>query len=151
MLRSISPTDCDRAREAASVRADGELSAFEAAALDAHLHACADCRAFAASLGRLTSLLRGDELVRPATPVFVPRRRRPAFRLNAAAAAAAVAVAAASSFAVGHVVGSRGGPSATGTVGTTLGAAAASDRSQVFGMLRRIRLGRMSGQQVIPV
>jgi predicted anti-sigma-YlaC factor YlaD len=149
MLRPIPPSDCDRAREAASARADGELSPFEAAALDVHLRGCDDCRAFAGSLGGLALLLRGADLEQPSTRVFTARRRRPALRLNAAAVAVAVALAAASSFAVGQLVGSeRSGSSAT--VGSTV-SARSSQGSQVLGMLRRVRLGRMSGSQVIPV
>jgi predicted anti-sigma-YlaC factor YlaD len=149
MLQTIPPSDCIEAREAASARADGELSSFDAARLDVHLRGCAECRAFAGSLAGLTALLVGADLEQPSAPAFVQRRRRPVFRLNAAAAAVAIALAAASSFAVGHFVGSeRGGPSAT--VGNTV-SAGSEQRSPVLGMLRRGRPGRMSGSQVIPV
>jgi predicted anti-sigma-YlaC factor YlaD len=149
MLRSIPPSDCEQAQEAASARVDGELSAFEAARLDAHLSVCAECQAFAASARGIAVVLRGADLEQPSRPVFIARRRRPALRMNAAAAAATIVLAAASSFAVGQLVGSeRGGPSAT--VGTTV-SARSTQRSQVLGMLRRGRLGRMSGSEVIPV
>src|SRR6478752_2287491 len=149
MLQTIPPSDCIEAREAASARADGELSSFDEARIDAHLRGCADCRAFAGSLVALAALLGGADLEQPSAPVFVQRRRRPVLRLNAAAAAVMIALAAASSFAVGHFVGSeRGGPSAT--VGSTI-SAGAPDRAPVLGMLRRARLGRMSGSEVIPV
>ena len=148
MLRSISPSECEAAREAVSARLDGELSPFEDVRLAAHLGGCGECRAFAASLAATASLLRGADLSRPAAPLFAPRRRRPALRLNAAAAAVVVAVAAASSFAVGQLVGSNAGPSAT--VGRTL-SVAAKPSSPVLGMLRRSRPGRMSGSEVIPV
>jgi predicted anti-sigma-YlaC factor YlaD len=149
MLRSFSTTECEEAREAASARLDGELSPFEDARLEAHLRGCGECRAFAASLAGAASLLRGADLARPAAPLFLPRRRRPALRLSAAAAAVVVAVAAASSFAVGQLVGSNaGGPSAT--VGRTL-SVATKQRTQMFGMLRRNRPGRMAGSEVIPV
>ena len=149
MLQTIPPSDCIEAREAASARADGELSSFDAARLEAHLRGCPECRAFAGSLAGLSALLGGADLEQPSAPVFVQRRRRPALRLNAAAAAVTVALAAASSFAVGHFVGSeRGGPSAT--VGTTV-SAGPQQPSPVLGMLRRGRPGRMSGGEVIPV
>ena len=53
MLHSLTPTDCARAREAASARADGELSELESGALDAHLHGCPACRDFARSAAGL--------------------------------------------------------------------------------------------------
>jgi predicted anti-sigma-YlaC factor YlaD len=149
MLQTIPPSDCLRAREAASARADAELSSLDAARLDAHLRGCADCRAFAGSLAGLTALLGGADLAQPSSPVFVQRSRRPVLRMNAAAAAVTIALAAASSFAVGHFVGSeRGGASAT--VGSTVSAGLQA-RSPVLGMLRGSRLGRLSGSQVIPV
>ena len=149
MLQTIPPSDCLTAREAASARADGELSSLDAARLDAHLRGCGDCRAFAGSLAGLSALLGGADLEQPSAPVFVQRSRRPVLRMNAAAAAVTIALAAASSFAVGHFVGSeRGGPSAT--VGSTI-SAGPQERSPVLGMLRRSRPGRMSGSEVIPV
>jgi predicted anti-sigma-YlaC factor YlaD len=149
MVQTIPPSECLNAREAASARADGELSSFDAVRLDAHLRGCPDCRAFAGSLSGLTLLLGGADLEQPSAPVFVQRSRRPLLRMNAAAAAVTIALAAASSFAVGHFVGSeRGNPSAT--VGSTI-SAGSQERSPVLGMLRRARPGRMSGSQVIPV
>ena len=149
MLRTIPPTDCTRAREAASARADGELSELEAAQLDGHLRGCPECAAFAGSLDAVARRLRGAELARPSMPVFVARRRRPALRLNTAAAAVALVAAAGSAFAVGHVVGSQGG-SPTATVGGTL-SAETTRRSEVLGMVRRIRPGRMAANDVIAV
>src|SRR3954454_12993371 len=135
MLQTIPPSDCLMAREAASARADGELSSLDGARLDAHLRGCADCRAFAGSLAGLAALLGGADLERPSAPVFVQRSRRPVLRMNAAAAAVTIALAAASSFTVGHFVGSeRGGPSAT--IGSTVSAGLQA-RSPVLGMLRR--------------
>src|SRR3954467_3363476 len=149
MLQMIPPSDCQEAREAASSRADGELSSFESLRLDAHLRGCADCRAFAGSLSGLTALLVGADLEQPRAPVFLQRSRRPVLRMNAAAAAVTIALAAASPFAVGPFVGSeRGGPSAT--IGSTV-SAGSRQRSPVLGMLRRSRPGRMSGSEVIPV
>jgi predicted anti-sigma-YlaC factor YlaD len=149
MLQTIPPSDCIEAREAASARADGELSSFDAARLDAHLRGCVDCRAFAGSLAGLTALLGGADLEQPAARLFIQRRGRPVLRLNAAAAAVTIALAAASSFAVGHFVGSeRGDRSAT--VGSTI-SAGPQQPSPVLGMLRRARPGRIFGSQVIPV
>jgi predicted anti-sigma-YlaC factor YlaD len=56
---------CEECREAVSARLDGEASELDAAAADAHLVGCAECRAFARSASALHRSLR----VRPAEPV----------------------------------------------------------------------------------
>jgi predicted anti-sigma-YlaC factor YlaD len=82
---------CDRAREYASLRLDGELSAFECSLLDSHLDRCPSCRAFADDLVSVTDRLRTAPLERPNIAVTLPRRRYVPLRgLQAGAAAAAV-------------------------------------------------------------
>jgi predicted anti-sigma-YlaC factor YlaD len=56
---------CEECREAVSARLDGEASELDAAAADAHLVGCAECRAFEGSATALHRSLR----VRPAEPV----------------------------------------------------------------------------------
>jgi predicted anti-sigma-YlaC factor YlaD len=137
MLTPVPRTDCSRARAEASAALDGELSELEAAQLDAHLRGCPECRAYAAEIGGLAARLRAEPLVEPALPAFVPRRRRPAARLQVAAAAVAIAAAAGSSFAVGHAVGSHEqAPSAT--TGETAVLDGRRPRSEVLSMLRRL-------------
>jgi predicted anti-sigma-YlaC factor YlaD len=111
MLKLIPSSDCSHAREAVSVRLDGELSELEEAGLDGHLRACADCSAFARELQALGRELHAAALEQPGIQIFVPVRRRPLAGLRTAAAAAAiVAVAAGSAFAVGGLVGNHGRP-----------------------------------------
>lgn len=141
--------DCTRVREEASARLDGELSELEAVHLDNHLGRCPECSEYVRSLGVLTRRLRGAELEQPALPVLVARGRRPVLRLNAAVAAVTIAAAAGSSFAAGHFVGSRAGGSPV-TVATTV-SSVSKHRTEVLGMLRRIRPGRMAVNRVIPV
>jgi predicted anti-sigma-YlaC factor YlaD len=82
---------CDRAREYASLRLDGELSDFERALLDTHLERCPSCRVFADDLVGLTDRLRSAPLAAPELSLSLPRRRFAAFgRIQAGAAAAAV-------------------------------------------------------------
>lgn len=86
---------CDRAREWASLKRDGELSDFEHALLAAHLARCADCRSFEADLAVLTGSMRATPLERRERSFTLPRRRHVAFRgLQVGAAAAAVVIAA---------------------------------------------------------
>ena len=82
---------CDRAREYASLRLDGELSDFERVLLDSHLERCPSCRVFADDLVGVTERLRTASLERPAIAITLPRRRLVAFRgIRVSAAAAAV-------------------------------------------------------------
>jgi predicted anti-sigma-YlaC factor YlaD len=82
---------CDRAREYASLRLDGELSDFERALLDSHIDRCPSCRAFADDLVAVTGRLRAAPLEQPSIAVTLPRRRFVALRnVQVSVAAAAV-------------------------------------------------------------
>jgi predicted anti-sigma-YlaC factor YlaD len=95
-MRSPRPQLCDRARQWASLRADGELSELEGALLDAHLGRCAACEEFVADLGAITTALRSVALEPPSRQVVVARvpRTRRVRVLQTAVAAALVIVAA---------------------------------------------------------
>jgi hypothetical protein len=100
---------CERARQWASLRVDGELSELEGALLEKHLDGCAMCRSFAARVATTTELVRATPQERPDL-VFTPPRR-PVLRLPVGRRVAIVAVAAAA--ALGSLVGSsllRPGP-----------------------------------------
>jgi predicted anti-sigma-YlaC factor YlaD len=82
---------CDRAREYASLRLDGELSDFERALLDSHLERCPSCHAFADDLVGVTDRLRTAPLEQPALAITLPRRRfAPVRGAQVSAAAAAI-------------------------------------------------------------
>jgi anti-sigma factor RsiW len=88
---------CDRAREAASLALDGELSQLERVLLERHLDRCPACAEFSADVSALTRELRAAEVVRLERQIELPLRRRVGhgFRnVGAWATTAAVAVAA---------------------------------------------------------
>jgi len=90
------PASCERSRQWASLRLDGQLSTFEAALLDRHLRRCPACCAFATGAATQTELLRAAALEQPGRRVELPARpartaRRSLVGAFAAAAAAAVA------------------------------------------------------------
>ena len=93
---------CERARQWASLRVDGELSELEGALLEKHLEGCASCSAFAVRLAATTEAVRAVPLERP--EISYPRFERPVIRLLAGRRVAIVAVAAAA--ALGAFVGS---------------------------------------------
>src|SRR3954449_5655027 len=102
---------CDRARQLASLRLDGELSELEAALLDAHLARCAGCSAFATAGANIAAALRALEPEPFEAKVEIPFVRR-AHRIRAlhAAAAAALVVAAAALGSVVNLAGGGGAP-----------------------------------------
>jgi Putative zinc-finger len=57
-MRDNCAVDCAQCREALSARLDGENSAAEAGAVNAHLAICAACRQFADDAARVTRLAR---------------------------------------------------------------------------------------------
>src|SRR5919204_753078 len=112
MLKSLPPSDCARAREAASARLDGELSELEEAHLLRHLRFCAECRAHTREVAELAHRLRSAPLEMPTETLFVDR---PSSRLRARSVTVAVALvlAAALSFGTGGLFCSQG-PSSGG-------------------------------------
>jgi len=101
---ALSPRDgrCERARQWASLRLDGELSELEDALLEQHLEGCSSCSAFAVRLAATTEAVRAVPLERP--EISYPRFERPGIRLPVGRRVAIVAVAAAA--ALGAFVGS---------------------------------------------
>jgi hypothetical protein len=108
---------CERARQWASLRIDGELSELEDALLEQHLEGCVECSGFAARLVATAAAVRAVPLERP--EISYPRFERPVIQLPVGKRVAIVAVAAAA--ALGAFVGSslqkpastpapRGGP-----------------------------------------
>jgi hypothetical protein len=93
--------DCVHARALVSCALDGEVSELAQAQLERHLAACAECRAFADSVGATAALLRSAPLEQPARRFVAPPRvvRFPVGRRVAVAAVAAAA-------ALGSLIGS---------------------------------------------
>ena len=89
---------CERARQWASLRLDGELSALEGRLLERHLGACESCRSFDAVMRSSTSLVRAAPLELPTRRFERPRRPLVRFplarRRTALVAAAALALGA---------------------------------------------------------
>jgi len=101
----VQPHACERAREWASLRLDGELSELEQALLTAHLGRCPACAAYAASVTRTTERVRAAGLVRLPRPVSLPRRRRVVFPARALQAGTATAAALAAAVGLGTLFG----------------------------------------------
>ena len=112
-MGQLSSTECDLIQASVSAGLDGELSEVGRARVDAHLRACADCRAYAAVAAETARVLQEAPLETLDFPIVLPSRRSAiARRLQVAAAAAAVVATVGLSAAVG-TVGSGGGHRAT--------------------------------------
>src|SRR4051812_41551245 len=124
---------CERARELASLRLDGEISELEEALLRTHQGRCADCDAFARSLGGFTGELRAAPLESPSRPFALPRRPRVALRsVQFAAAAAAIAVVAG----VGSMLAVLGSPAGQTRLPERVGAAGNGDLRELRSLRR---------------
>jgi ferric-dicitrate binding protein FerR (iron transport regulator) len=113
--------ECDRAREFASRRLDGDLSEFDIGVLRMHLRECAECAEVAQAMERVTHRIRRSARLQPgpARPVVVSAARpsrRSGRRLLATAAAVAATAAAAGA---GAIVASHDPHAATRPAHTT--------------------------------
>jgi anti-sigma factor RsiW len=102
----LRPQMCERAREWASLRLDGELSELERALLDAHARRCGACAQYVEEIGAITASLRSAEREELPRPVSLPLRRSFAWATRAlqagAATAAVLAITAGLSLQVGR-------------------------------------------------
>jgi predicted anti-sigma-YlaC factor YlaD len=124
MLIPVPPSDCVRAREAASRRLDDELTELESTRLDAHLRRCPACRELVGQIAVITTELRRAPLESAAVTIFTLRRRRalPALRVPAlAAAVVAAALIGGGSFTLGRELTGRGSGVPSRTASTPIG------------------------------
>ena len=99
---------CDRARQWASLRLDGELSELEGFMLERHVEECAACREWQAGVEGAATLLREAPLEESSRPFALPRGW--AFPLRYRLALAGVAAAAALGSIVGGALNSPSRP-----------------------------------------
>jgi predicted anti-sigma-YlaC factor YlaD len=158
MTLRLHPRSCERAREWASLRLDGELSEFEQALLDAHLERCAPCADYARNVTDATTALRSAEASRLSVPIALPLRRRalPLRAISAATAAAAVVAA----VGLGTLIGSLGGThpafqgvqNARASVSTELQGEQALIQEPKLAMLRaKVGVGKQRGLGIADV
>ena len=95
MLLPALPRGCQQAREAVSLRLDGELSELGTTRLASHLRQCEACSAYAAEVEAIANGLRTAPFEHPTPQVLVrgaaPRRRMAPLVAGAAAVVAGLA------------------------------------------------------------
>jgi predicted anti-sigma-YlaC factor YlaD len=142
MALRLQPRNCERARAWVSLRLDDEISELEEALLEAHLHRCAACREFEASVRGAVVALRAQPLEEIDHPVIVSGRRRLPVRRGAVASVAAVAAAVVG---VSTVLSTQASKSPSTHVPTQLPAAVATD-DQDLKQLRTLRVLQLGGR-----
>jgi predicted anti-sigma-YlaC factor YlaD len=99
MMGELRTLECERTRQWVSAALDSELSQFERALVKSHVARCAACRAFEEGAWAVTAVVRSTPPEALSHPVYLPARRRLAWRsptavarLGSAAAAVVVSV-----------------------------------------------------------
>jgi len=98
-MEEVRTVECERTRQWVSAALDSELSQFERALVKSHVARCAACRAFEEGAWAVTAVVRSTPPEALSHPVYLPARRRLAWRsptavarLGSAAAAVVVSV-----------------------------------------------------------
>jgi anti-sigma factor RsiW len=158
MPLKLVPRSCERAREWASLRLDGELSEFEQALLDAHLERCAPCAQYARNVVSATEALRRADASPLSAPIALPLRRRtlPLRAISAGAAAAAIFAAVGLGTLIGSVGGGHSGlqsvQNARASVSTELQGEQALIQEPKLAMLRaKLGVGKQRGLGIADV
>jgi predicted anti-sigma-YlaC factor YlaD len=142
MALRLQPRNCERARAWVSLRLDDEISELEEALLEAHLHRCAACREFEASVRGAVVALRAQPLEEIDHSVVVCGRRRLALRRSAIASVAAVAAAVVG---VATVLSTQAAKSPSTHPPTQVPAAVAADNQDIK-QLRALRVLQLGGR-----
>ena len=78
--------ECERTRQWVSAALDSELSQFERALVTGHVARCAACRAFADRVTEVTAAVRSSPPQKMSARIYLPARRRLAWRTQAGVA-----------------------------------------------------------------
>jgi predicted anti-sigma-YlaC factor YlaD len=142
---------CERAREWASLRLDGELSEFERVLLESHLRRCSACAAYVVEIGAIAEAIRSTELELLPQPIALPLRRRVAYAgrvlQTGAAAAAIIAVTVGLGIEFGSSAPSPNG--LTNSVRLPQNEISSGPNSESDALLRAPRLANLKAQQGI--
>lgn len=110
-MHEVRTIECERTRQWISAALDSELSQFERSLVTGHVASCAACRSFEERVTEVTAAVRSSPPERMSGRVYLPARRRVAWRTQAGVARlgsmAAVVVTAIS---VGLLAASERGP-----------------------------------------
>ena len=101
--------ECERTRQWVSAALDSELSQFERALVTGHVARCAACRAFADHVTEVTAAVRSSAPQKMSARIYLPARRRLAWRTQAGVARlGSVAAVVVTAISVGLLAADRG-------------------------------------------
>ena len=143
----LQPHACERAREWASLRLDGELSELEHVLLASHFDRCPACAAYGAELAAATAAIRSAPAERLSRPIALPLRRRIAFAARALQAGTGVAAVLAAAVGLGTLFGSTHQPSlSANAVRLSSSAIHAGPNSESDALIRAPRLAMLKAE-----
>lgn len=110
-MHEIRAMECERTRQWVSAALDSELSQFERALVTGHLARCAACRSFEERITAVTAAVRSSPPERMRERLYLPARRRAAWRTQTGVARlGSVAAVIVMALSVGLLTASEQGP-----------------------------------------
>jgi predicted anti-sigma-YlaC factor YlaD len=104
MMQQLRAIECERTRQWISVALDSELSQFERSLVSGHVARCAACRSFEVHVTEVTREVRRAPAERMSARIYLPIRRRVAWRAAGVARVGSVAAVVVSAISIGLLV-----------------------------------------------
>ena len=100
-MQEVRAIECERTRQWISVALDSELSQFERSLVNGHVARCAACRSFEVHVTEVTREVRSAPAERMSARIYLPIRRRVAWRTAGVARVGSVAAVVVSAVSIG--------------------------------------------------
>ncbi len=112
-MHEVRAIECERTRQWISVALDSELSQFERSLVNGHVARCAACRSFEIHVTTVTREVRRAPAERMLSRIYLPSRRRLAWRAAGVARVGSVAAIVVSAISMGLLVAPENRPFAS--------------------------------------
>lgn len=109
-MQQLRAIECERTRQWISLALDSELSQFERSLVSGHVVRCAACRAFEVHVTEMTREVRRAPAERMSARIYLPIRRRLAWRAAGVARVGSVAAVVVSAISIGLVAAPENRP-----------------------------------------
>ena len=109
-MQEVRPMECERTRQWISVSLDSELSQFERTLVRGHVARCAACRTFEERATAVTAAVRRAPAEIMSSRIYLPARRRLAWRTAGVARVGSVAAVVVSAISMGLVLAPENRP-----------------------------------------
>ena len=112
-MQEVRAIECERTRQWISVALDSELSQFERSLVRGHVARCAACRTFEERVAAVTTTVRRAPAETMSSRLYLPARRRLAWRTASVARVGSVAAVVVSAISIGLLVAPENRPLAS--------------------------------------